>query len=161
MEVRPLAPAHARAIAGWRYPGRYTTYDVDEILTADRGFWAVEHEGSFVGYCCFGHEARVPGVGEEPGAVDVGYGLRPDLMGRGLGRDFIRSILEFAEKEFSPQRHRLLILDWNERSRAAARSAGFVEVGRVQSTEGAFVILTRERDETNPHEDRRSPRVGS
>jgi hypothetical protein len=27
MEVRPLTTADAEAIAAWRYPGRYSTYD--------------------------------------------------------------------------------------------------------------------------------------
>ena len=39
------------------------------------------HEGELVGYGCFGAPARVPEVDEEAGALDVGYGMRPDLMG--------------------------------------------------------------------------------
>jgi ribosomal-protein-alanine N-acetyltransferase len=142
MDVDALSPADGREIATWRYPDRYANYDVGEVVTAERGFWAVREEGRLVGYCCFGHEARVAGAVEEPGVLDVGYGMRPDLMGQGLGRDFIGSILEFADAKFSPQRFRLLILDWNARSRAAARSSGFEEAGTVVSTEGTFVVMT-------------------
>ena len=142
MDVDVLSPADAREIATWRYPDRYATYDVDEVVTAERGFWAVREEGRLVGYCCFGHEARVPGAVEEPGVLDVGYGMRPDLMGRGLGRNFIDSILEFAAAKLSAQRFRLLILDWNARSRAAAHSSGFEEAGTVDSTQGTFVVMT-------------------
>ena len=141
MDVDALSPADAREIATWRYPDGYATYDVGEVVTAERGYWAVREEGRLVGYCCFGHEARVPDAVEEPGVLDVGYGMRPDLMGRGLGRDFIGSILEFADVEFSPRRFRVLILDWNVRSRAAARSIGFEEAGTVESTEGTFVVM--------------------
>ena len=146
MEVRPLTPADAREIATWRYPGPYATYDVAEVMTPERGYRSVHDGGRLVGYCCFGYEARVPGVDEEPDVLDVGYGMRPDLMGRGAGRDFIRSILEFAAAEFSPRRSRVLILDWNARSRAAARSVGFDEEGTVRSTEGIFVVMTRDND---------------
>jgi [ribosomal protein S18]-alanine N-acetyltransferase len=149
MEVLPLTPADARSIATWRYPGRYATYDDVEVVSAARGYWAVHHEGTLVGRCCFGHEARVPGVVEEPGILDVGYGMRPDLMGQGLGRDFIGSILELAGREFSPRRFRLLVLEWNGRSRAAARSVGFEEDGTILSTEGTFVVMTREADAPN------------
>jgi [ribosomal protein S18]-alanine N-acetyltransferase len=107
-----------------------------------------------VGYCCFGEEARVPGVFEEPGVLDVGYGMRPDLMGQGSGHEFIRSILNFAARLFSPPRFRLLILDWNARSRAAARSAGFEEGGTVESTEGTFVVMTRDAKATSVQTDR-------
>jgi RimJ/RimL family protein N-acetyltransferase len=144
MEVRPLTPEDATAIASWRYPGRDATYDEVEVPSAARGYWAVHHDGELVGSCCFGEPARVPGVVGEPGILDVGYGMRPDLMGQGLGRSFIGAILGFGGKEFSPRRFRVLILEWNGRSRASARSVGFEEEGTVQSTEGTFVVMTRD-----------------
>jgi RimJ/RimL family protein N-acetyltransferase len=143
MEVRPLTPTEAEAVATWRYPGRYSTYDVDEPVTAAKGWWAVRHEDELVGYCCFGSGARVPGVDEEEGTLDVGYGLRPDLMGRRLGPSFVESVLDFAENEFHPSRLRLLILDWNERSLKVVKALGFKEEGVVASTEGAFRVMTR------------------
>ena len=147
MEIRPLTQTDTRAIAAWRYPGRYATYDVGEVVTPERGFWAVEHEVDLVGYCCFGREARVPGVFEEEGVLDVGYGMRPDLMGRGLGGTFVGAILDFGVNEFSPERFRLLILDWTERSRKVASTLGFQREGVAHSTEGAFLVMAREARE--------------
>jgi [ribosomal protein S18]-alanine N-acetyltransferase len=144
VEVRPLTETDADKIAAWRYPGRYATYDVGEVVTPERGFWAIEHEADLVGYCCFGHEARVPGVVEEEGILDVGYGLRPDLMGQGLGREFVRVILDFAIRQFSPRRLRLLILAWNDRSRKVAEALGFEKEGILRSTEGDFYVMIRE-----------------
>jgi RimJ/RimL family protein N-acetyltransferase len=143
VEVRPLTPADAADIASWHYPDRYATYDVGELVTPQGGYWAVRRDDELVGYCCFGEEARVPGADEEPGVLDVGYGMRPELMGRGLGHDFVDAILAFAAERFGRPRFRLLILDWNTRSRAAARSAGFEEDGSIQSAEGTFVVMTR------------------
>jgi RimJ/RimL family protein N-acetyltransferase len=148
MEIRMLTEADSEAIATWRYPGRYATYDADEPVTPERGSWAVEHEGDLVGYCSFGDAARVPGVVEEEGILDVGYGMRPDLMGRGLGREFVGAVLDHAAREFSPQRFRLLILDWNERSRKVVAALGFRKEDVVRSTEGDFVVMTRE---ASPH----------
>ena len=143
MEVRALRGADAEAIATWRYPGRYSTYDVGEIVTSARGFWAVAHDEDLVGYCCFGPEARVPGVDQEDGTLDVGYGLRPDLVGRGLGQAFVGAVLDFAEREFSPRRLRLLILEWNHRSRKVAEALRFEDNGVVPSVEGDFVVMVR------------------
>lgn len=143
MKVRALNATDAEAMAAWRYPGRYSTYDVGEVMTPERGVWAVEEAGELVGYCCFGVEARVPGVEEEQGTLDVGYGMRPDLMGQGSGRTFVAAILDFAVNEFGSQRLRLLILQWNERSRKLADSLGFEETGIVQSVEGGFWVMTR------------------
>ena len=143
MDIRALTEADAEAIRGWRYPGRYSTYDVGDSISAVRGYWAVAHEAELVGYCCFGPEARVPGVDEEAGTLDVGYGLRPDLVGRGLGRAFVEAILDFAVDQFSPRRLRLLILSWNERSRKVAEALGFEDEGVVPSDEGDFLVMTR------------------
>jgi RimJ/RimL family protein N-acetyltransferase len=142
MDVRPLTSDDAVAIATWRYPGRYSTYDVREVVDSDRGFWAVSHGGELVGYCCFGAEARVPGAVEEDGTMDVGYGMRPDLVGHGMGRGFVEAVCDFAVS-FGPQRLRLLILVWNERSLSVARALGFESQGLINSTEGVFVVMTR------------------
>lgn len=143
MQVRSLTKDDADAIATWRYPGRYSTYDVGEIVTSARGFWAVADEAELVGYCCFGAEARVPGVDEEEGTLDVGYGMRPDLVGKGWGRSFVTAILDFAVTEFAPEQLRLLILGWNRRSHKVAMTLGFKDIGVVQSVEGDFLVMMR------------------
>lgn len=143
MRVRALTDTDGQAIATWRYPGRYQTYDVVETATPEAGYWAVEDDATLVGYCCFGQEARVPGAVEEAGTLDIGYGMRPDLMGQGLGRVFVGAIVEFAIQHLSPNRLRLLILDWNDRSRKVAVTLGFESEGVLRSTEGDFLVMTR------------------
>jgi ribosomal-protein-alanine N-acetyltransferase len=103
----------------------------------------VEHEGELIGYSCFGPPARVPGIDEEEGTLDVGYGMRPDLMGQGLGRSFVGAILDYAVTEFDPRKVRLLILEWNERSLGVAKALGFTDVGMVHSDEGPFRVMVR------------------
>ena len=143
MQVRDLTPADALDIAGWRYPGRESTYDVAEVVTPEDGFHAIEHEGRLTGYCCFGAEARVPGVDEQEGTLDIGYGMRPELVGRGLGQTFVGAILAFAIDTFAPSRLRLLILDWNERSRRVAEALAFEQDGSVTNDNGTFLVLVR------------------
>jgi RimJ/RimL family protein N-acetyltransferase len=150
MKIRTLTETDAEAVATWRYPGRYQTYDVTEDVTSEAGFWAVEHEATLVGYCCFGHEARVPGAVEEADMLDIGYGMRPDLMGKGLGREFVGAILDFAIRRFSPNRLRLLILDWNDRSRKVAVALGFESEGVLRSAGGDFLVMTRATPERLP-----------
>ena len=143
MQVRNLTPADAQDIAGWRYAGRESTYDIANLVTPEEGFHAVEHEGRLIGYCCFGPEARVPGVGEQEGTLDVGYGMRPELVGRGLGRTFVATILAFGVETFAPERLRLLILDWNERSRRVAESLGFRRERSATNDNGTFLVMVR------------------
>lgn len=143
--VRVLAAQECDAIAGWRYQGRYATYEFDDGPPdpAD-GYFAVEDSsGQMVGYCSYGAGARVPGVEPVAGVVDVGYGMRPDLMGQGRAQPFISAILTFAVDRFDVERFRALVLDWNQRSLAACRRAGFEPTGDVTTDEGRFVVLER------------------
>jgi RimJ/RimL family protein N-acetyltransferase len=139
VKVRELTDADVRDIVTWRYEGRYATYDVTGGVSPGLGFFAVEHGGRLVGYCCFGAEARVPGVGEKAGTLDVGYGMRPELMGQGLGRSFVGAILAFGVDRFEPTRLRMLVLRWNERSRRTAERHGFAVAG----AHGDFDVLER------------------
>ena len=143
MRVRPLTAADAAAIASWRYPGRYSTYNFDEPPACRGDTWAVTEKDELLGYCCFGAPARVAGAEAARGTLDVGYGLAPDLMGRGLGPRFVGTILEFALARFEPERLRLLVLDWNERSRKVAASHGFAVDSVLASDEGPFLVMTR------------------
>ena len=45
--------------------------------------------------------------------------------------------------QFAPQRLRLLILTWNERSRRVADGLGFANKGIARSTEGDFLVMVR------------------
>jgi RimJ/RimL family protein N-acetyltransferase len=140
VKIRRLTDTDVRQVTGWRYEGRYSTYDVTGGISPGLGYYAVENDRRLVGFCCFGAEARVPGVAAEAGTLDVGYGLRPDLVGRGLSRAFIAAILAFGVERYRPRRLRVLILRWNERSRRAALRQGFEPAGE----HGDFDLLTRD-----------------
>jgi ribosomal-protein-alanine N-acetyltransferase len=139
LEIEPLSPGQASDIRSWRYPGRYATYDVNEEIGADQGLFAVVDDGELVGYCCFGQEARVPGVEAIDRVLDIGYGMRPDLMGQERGSAFVSAIIDFGRAHFRPERLRLCIYRWNDRSRNAAQRQGFAVTGRA----GEFDVLER------------------
>ena len=139
LAIAPLSADQAAAIGGWRYPGRYATYDVVETADLEGAFGVTEGD-ELVGYCCFGADARVPGVDAAEGILDVGYGMRPDLMGQGRGAAFVSAILAFGTGQHRPRSLRLSIYRWNERSLRAALRQGFAVTGRA----GEFDVLERE-----------------
>ena len=143
MRVRAITSADAAAIAAWRYPGEYATYDVAGPADVEGDHWAVTDGGLLVGYCCFGAPARVAGAEHEAGTLDVGYGMKPPLMGRGGGGRFVAVILRFGVQRHDPQRLRLFILDWNERSRRVAIGHGFHVGSTVECDGQRFVVLVR------------------
>jgi [ribosomal protein S18]-alanine N-acetyltransferase len=141
VRARELTIDEAERPLGWRYSEPYETYDAEGPLGRDRGFFAVEDEdGGLVGFGCIGAEARVPGVEEEWGTVDVGYGMRPELVGRGLGREFVGAVLVQVVAGHPAARLRMSILRWNARSRRVAEAHGFRIIGEA----GEFDVLVRE-----------------
>jgi len=88
--VRPITEADARAVAAWHYRGVYAFYDWDQdaddlaepLDPAEWGrryFAADDREHELVGLFVFELSDR---------SADIGLGLRPDLIGRGLEARF-------------------------------------------------------------------------
>lgn len=128
--LRPLTADDARRIARWRYAGPWRVYDSrqdDPPLTAAAGYLAVVGEdGRLVGYCCTGGEARVPGLAERPGVLDVGVGMAPEWVGRGHGGAFADAVLAAVA---DGRRLRAVVQSWNQRSLRLLDRLGFVHTG--------------------------------
>jgi RimJ/RimL family protein N-acetyltransferase len=107
----------------WRYEPPYSFYDgdVDPVLNPERFYAALDENGALVGNFYF----------EEKGdALEVGLGLRPDLVGHGLGLAFVRAGVEFGRERFHPARVILNVASFNERAIKVYERAGFRETGR-------------------------------
>ena len=57
--------------------------------------------------------------------LDLGGGIRPDLVGRGLGAAGLAAVLTYARDRFSPPGFRTAIASFNRRSVVLCRWAGF------------------------------------
>jgi ribosomal-protein-alanine N-acetyltransferase len=146
--VRDLTDDDLAEIEGWRYDGPWSVYDSEGRLDPAFGYWAVEGEdGRLAGFGCLGEEARVPGLGDAEGTLDVGVGMRPDLVGRGSGVRFATAFLDFAAGQVAADRFRVVVKDWNSRSLRLVERLGFTPTGTHQvrrdgSTE-AYLVLER------------------
>jgi [ribosomal protein S18]-alanine N-acetyltransferase len=155
MDVRALSERDAAAISRWHYEEPYEVYDMEGDASGllDGAYYAlVDARGDLVGYCCFGAEAQVPGGREasaydDAEALDVGMGVRPDLTGAGQGRDFLRAVLAFAQRQFAPAALRVTIAAWNQRARRLCERAGFHPAQTFTSStphgEWEFAVMTR------------------
>lgn len=134
--VLPITEADARAIVGWRYDGPYAAYDcppeeasdtVRLMLDPATQYHAVHDErGGLVGSCCFGPDARVPGGDySDDSILDVGFGLRPELTGRGNGPVFVEAIVSFARTALGRRHLRVTAAAWNRRAIRVYEKAGF------------------------------------
>jgi [ribosomal protein S18]-alanine N-acetyltransferase len=125
-------------LRSWRYPPPNDFYDgdVDEPESPERYVAALDEDGALVGFYYFE---------EKPPDLDYGLGLRPDLVGRGLGLEFFVRGLELARERYRPRRVYLHVVEFNERARKVYERAGFEVVSRhVRTFErfGAVPFLT-------------------
>jgi [ribosomal protein S18]-alanine N-acetyltransferase len=143
--LTPITRTDAQAISRWRYEGPYAVYNgspasVTSLLQPRYLYHSVHDElGELVGYFCFGEDARVsagrgPGLYDREDALDVGLGMRPDLTGRGLGEQFVRAGLHFAEDAYSPPAFRLTVATFNRRAIRVYERAGFEPVDTFGAT---------------------------
>lgn len=147
--VRPMTAADAEAVAGWRYPGVYKFYNMDEdpadlAELLDPVNWAslyraVVSGGELVGFFSFA---------ASEGVVELGLGLRPDLTGQGLGGSFLEAGLEYARGAYGATRFRLAVATFNERAIRLYEKAGFRRGAVVerQSNGGVYSFLEMERE---------------
>ena len=148
--VRPLTSRDSEDISGWQYDGPWRIYDSspEGAITAESGYQAVADSatGALVGYICLDAEARVPGLGAEPGILDVGAGMRPDLVGSRIGTEFGAIVLGHIAALAGEARLRAVVQSWNERSLRLCAGLGFHAVGShtcVQDgQEVSYVVLT-------------------
>ena len=142
---RELTRDDAAQIASWRYEEPYSLYDPAdaERFLAFEYFGATDEEGQLVGYCCFGEDARVSGLEEEPGVLDVGAGLRPDLTGIGLGGPFLREVCRLGKDLHNPIRIRVAIASFNRRAQLVASALGFEQEGAHETPEREYVLMGR------------------
>ncbi len=123
MTIEPMTAAEFAELGTWRYEPPYDFYDGDQEdpLNPERYFAVHDDGGGMTGFYYF----------EENGDVlDYGLGLRPDLVGRGLGLDFFHAGLEFARERYRPRLIRLHVAAFNERAIKVYEQAAFREVGR-------------------------------
>ncbi|KXA68031.1 GNAT family N-acetyltransferase [Cutibacterium avidum] len=125
----PMDVSTAREIADdWKYPEPYDFYDMtadpedyQEFVTPElwpEFFLQVRQEGQLIGFLS-------GSVVEGGGGVEIGLGMRPDLTGRGLGRNLMRCNLEWIHQECPGVEIRLSIASFNQRGIKVYEASGF------------------------------------
>jgi ribosomal-protein-alanine N-acetyltransferase len=152
-----MTPAYAADIVTWRYPEPYDCYDMtaaDAAVLTDPagGFYALTDGTALIGFRSFGADGRVPGGGYDDSALDTGGGLRPELTGKGLGREAIRTGLEFGRLQFAPPAFRVTIATFNLRAQRVVQALGFRRVGSFLSTNDgrSYEMLIRPEPAARP-----------
>jgi ribosomal-protein-alanine N-acetyltransferase len=157
LRFTPITAKEAREVLKWRYPGLPTLYnpdpdeledDIEVLLTPAYNYYAAHSvEGLLVGFCCYGADAQVPGGDYNlRNAVDVGLGMNPALVGRGLSHAFLAAILDWGRQCFEPDYFRATVAGINLRSQGMFSRAGFYIIQRFRPPDNGtheFLVMVR------------------
>ncbi|WP_337102791.1 GNAT family N-acetyltransferase [Paenibacillus sp. YIM B09110] len=153
MLIQPLAHAEAEQICNWRYDGEYSFYDIADspgVISelTDGSYYSVKtaDEGELIGFFCLGPHAQVPGgqiagLYGGDGIIDIGIGLRPDLVGQGRGSAFLAAVTDYTVGTFRPRRLRLSVATFNRRAIALYTKAGYRRLAAFDSYGTEFWLM--------------------
>jgi len=153
-----MSEVHARTALAWQYRAPFAFYNHDpnhleknlrDWLDPENAYYSIlGDQDALIGYCCFGTEAQVPGgLYEGDDTIDMGTGMRPDLMGTDLAPSFLEAILRWARSEFSPLQFRVTVATFNQRVIRLCSEAGFEHglrfMSKTDRADREFIIMTR------------------
>lgn len=133
----------------WKYPSPYDFYDMtadledyEEIIDpVSRGnhYYSVLENQKLIGFFgIFPKESRKK-------EIELGLGLKPELTGNGLGKNFVTMILQYIKEEHSYVKIWLSVADFNQRAIKLYERVGFNYIGeKVQETNGGeynFIVM--------------------
>jgi GNAT superfamily N-acetyltransferase len=128
LQVAPLTRAEAELTSQWRYRPELATYDgttaaIADMLDPANHYHSIRVDGEYVGYVCVGADARVADLPAMHDVDDIGIGLAPDLVGRGLSRWLLPAVITCLDARgvLRGSVLRAVVLDWNIRSLTAAQ----------------------------------------
>lgn len=155
VELKPATEQDVREFAAWRYDPPYDVYDIDMtpddavayFLEPSTHCHTLFDSNVTVGYCTFGHDAKVPGGDYGPEGIDIGLGVKPDQTGSGEGTRFVAAAVAHALVTFDPLQLRVTIATGNTRALRVWSGVGFSEVSRFATAHDVmgsreFAILT-------------------
>jgi len=140
-EFEFMTQEQAEEIAfNWHYDAEYSFYDMEadkgdlaEFLdTKKRGdsYFVVTKDNDIIGFFSF-NEVAID-------IIDIGLGMRPNLIGNGNGLGFIKAGLEFAKSKYTPKKITLSVATFNQRAIKVYSKFGFEEVDTfMQDTNGS------------------------
>jgi RimJ/RimL family protein N-acetyltransferase len=152
LRLAPLKRQEAEVTSRWRYAPELAIYNgttaaIADMLDPANDYHSIHLDDEYVGYVCVGADARVKGLSAMADVDDIGIGLAPDHVGRGLSRWLLPAVINSLEARgvLTGAVLRAVVLDWNRRSLTAAQRAGFAIAGEHHVGDRRFIILIRPR----------------
>ncbi|GAB6988274.1 GNAT family N-acetyltransferase [Paenibacillus pini] len=152
MFLKPMDELYASDIATWKYEVPYDLYDMDEddeSIQELMHYQCILRNDQLIGYFCTGEYAQVP-LGHSQWAypefnsiIDLGFGMKPELTGQGLGYEFITFIIQEVRHQYDPSTIRLTVATFNKRAIQLYTRVGFVKESSFLTNNNEFWVMTK------------------
>ncbi|MGT2844203.1 GNAT family N-acetyltransferase [Streptococcus hongkongensis] len=144
--IMPMSQPAAEIIANnWHYESPYDFYnasvdqeDYKELITPElreNRYFQVIRNGILFGFASFElHKKK----------LEIGLGMAPKWTGQGYGKEFLKTIEEYAEANYSTDKLALSVAAFNSRAINLYKNCGYLQVENVkQRTNGAVYDFIR------------------
>ena len=146
---------NAVLISKWKYDSPYDFYNseeseeyFDELINDN--YYSIHNIDEMIGFYCAGSASTVPNevskkIYADDDYIDIGFGMRPDLTGKGSGREFVKFIMNSVLKTYPGKKLRLTVADFNKRARRVYEDVGFKYHSEFyfEKSKTQFIIMVR------------------
>lgn len=115
-------------ILTWKYDGIYSFYNNDicqgkidwvkGLPDEDKAFSVYNDKNELVGHCEIYTEEE----------ITLSVQMRPDLTGKGNGKEFVEAFLDYSKEKFNLKTISLLVANFNERAIKLYKNLGFKKI---------------------------------
>jgi ribosomal protein S18 acetylase RimI-like enzyme len=153
LQIKNMKQELALEILNWKYEKPYDYYnndpateDLKELLDGTY-FALVNDEWDLMGFFCIGKNAQMPdghqyGVYVEP-YLDIGFGMNPELTGKGHGYEFCSFILKSIEEKYKKTRFRLTVAKFNARAIHLYEKLGFEKMEEFRAYSREYLTMVK------------------
>ncbi|MEC9489102.1 MAG: GNAT family N-acetyltransferase [Halanaerobium sp.] len=136
MKLGELSEEDAREICTWRYPGKYSIYNLSDWDTVVRKGWDLaqpeKRSREFVAILLEGHLLGYGRIKKERNIVFLGIGLRPGRCSKGYGKKAMKLLVEEAGRRYPGCQVALEVRTFNLRAISCYQDVGFAIKDRYQ-----------------------------
>lgn len=150
IKFRKPVKSDSKEIITWKYEGVYSFYNndkteakkqgIENMYKEDSSYIMCNNKDEILGHCSFDFD-------EDDREYFLGVQMRPDLVGKGNGKKYLDSILQFGRNKYKFSTIMLLVTSFNKRAHKLYLNLGFEEVERFETVcndeEVEFIVMKK------------------
>ena len=147
-DFRKVTNKDVEDILTWKYEGIYSFYNSDKtqgkidwiqgLPEDDKAVSVYNDENELIGHCEIDTEEE----------ITLSVQMRPDLTGKGMGKEFVQCFLDFAKEKYNLKSIGLLVAKFNERAIKLYKNIGFQIIEEFTSQcngeETEFIVMEKQ-----------------